>query len=317
MLRFVFLGLAVTLGLSGALVASSAVATPPVRTTDAVWFSDTDRPNSPRLGNLEIPVGESRDVFVWLEVQTGAGYDVGGFTLPIEIQGPAAGLLVGAPGPGVAPESTVAPAYPTDSQLQLLAPFDAWDVRSVFDATGDAQALLSSLQQGVAGSGWNGTAPVARLRLNAVAAGSYTVDVGELPLAGGGALGLAVTSGGGAQTWAPLVEALRVTAIDVVVGVPEATRFALRGGLPSPASHRSRIAFELGTSARVDLSLYDVRGQRVRSLVDGENLGSGAHERWIDVSDMPVGVYFARMVAYANDGAQRHEFTRKLVVVRE
>jgi len=64
---------------------------------------------------------------------------------------------------------------------------------------------------------------------------------------------------------------------------------------PNPFRTTTTIHFELGESAPVRMSVWDVSGARVATLVDG-TLGAGAHEAVFDASDLPSGVYFVQLV---------------------
>lgn len=101
----------------------------------------------------------------------------------------------------------------------------------------------------------------------------------------------------------------QVTATDVPLAV---TR--LVGNRPNPFNPRTTMAFELARGGQVRLSLYDLRGRKVRDLVRGV-LPAGHHEVLWDGRDQAgrdqsSGVYLARFQA---DGVvQEH----KLVLVR-
>lgn len=98
---------------------------------------------------------------------------------------------------------------------------------------------------------------------------------------------------------------LLVLAPSAVVGVPGADGGAagLRLGpaRPNPARGSASVAFALPTAGHARLELFDVRGRRVRTLVDGPR-PAGAHvARWDgrDESGAPAaaGVYFLRLEA--------------------
>ena len=81
---------------------------------------------------------------------------------------------------------------------------------------------------------------------------------------------------------------------------------------PNPFKHETRIEYVLSAPAHVNLSVYDVRGERVATLIDGQ-AGPGYHAAtWNgfseDGSPLAAGVYFARMTA----GSRR--FTRRMVL---
>jgi len=75
----------------------------------------------------------------------------------------------------------------------------------------------------------------------------------------------------------------------------------LLGNYPNPFNPSTTISFSLGNEGFVALDVYNVRGQRVRSLVRGV-YGAGVHKVvWNGVSDdgrsVGSGVYFYRMVS--------------------
>ena len=67
--------------------------------------------------------------------------------------------------------------------------------------------------------------------------------------------------------------------------------------------------YELTETGPVRIDLYDLLGRRVQTLLDGER-PAGRHERAIDASSLPSGVYFYRLTA----GDQVR--TQRLVVQR-
>jgi hypothetical protein len=66
------------------------------------------------------------------------------------------------------------------------------------------------------------------------------------------------------------------------------------GNYPNPFNPTTVIAYTLPTSARVKLEVYNVVGQRVALLVDGEQ-GAGNHTAMWDASAVSSGVYFYRL----------------------
>ncbi len=82
---------------------------------------------------------------------------------------------------------------------------------------------------------------------------------------------------------------------------------------PVPSNKSVLVAFSLARDQAVDLSIYDIRGARVRSLVTG-SLGAGRYQRQWDGRDeagrtIAGGVYFVRM------SAGRYSATRKIVMM--
>ncbi|NOZ56553.1 MAG: hypothetical protein GXO73_07165, partial [Calditrichaeota bacterium] len=78
--------------------------------------------------------------------------------------------------------------------------------------------------------------------------------------------------------------------------VPEQLRLEIR---PNPSHGRAELTFRLTRRARVSVSIYDVRGRRVATLVDGV-LTAGAHRvswrGWDQAgAPLPSGVYLASL----------------------
>jgi hypothetical protein len=85
--------------------------------------------------------------------------------------------------------------------------------------------------------------------------------------------------------------------VRVEPGMPAA--FALKGNSPNPFTGSTEIRFDVPHSAHVRLSIYNIHGQVVRTLVDG-NVPAGRHsEAWdgLDIQRRRVsaGIYFCEM----------------------
>ncbi|MEM6337349.1 MAG: T9SS type A sorting domain-containing protein, partial [Bacteroidota bacterium] len=72
-----------------------------------------------------------------------------------------------------------------------------------------------------------------------------------------------------------------------------ATTFALSNA-PNPFNPTTTLRFELRTSERVVLEVYNTQGQRVATLIDGER-AAGVHTARFDAADLPTGTYIARL----------------------
>lgn len=90
--------------------------------------------------------------------------------------------------------------------------------------------------------------------------------------------------------------------------VPRSARLSLRAW-PNPFNPQARIRFELHQPADVDVSVYDLLGNRVVALARGPQ-ASGWHEEVFDGAGLSSGVYFVSVAA-----AGRVE-TCKLLLVR-
>ena len=76
--------------------------------------------------------------------------------------------------------------------------------------------------------------------------------------------------------------------------VPSA--FALHPAYPNPFNPSTQISFDLTKSVRVKLSVYDVNGKLVATLVNGK-LEVGRHSIAWNANGQPSGVYFAKLEA--------------------
>lgn len=75
-------------------------------------------------------------------------------------------------------------------------------------------------------------------------------------------------------------------------------KFALRQNYPNPFNPETRIGFTIPSSEFVELSVYDILGEKITTLVY-ERLEPGTYERAFDGTDLTSGVYFVRMKAGA------------------
>jgi subtilisin family serine protease len=120
---------------------------------------------------------------------------------------------------------------------------------------------------------------------------------------------------GSPTTLSELVDSL-ISFFELVVDVPDEgglaglpSEFALHAAYPNPFNPTTTIAFDLPSTSTVRLDVYNVLGQRVATLVDGE-LPAGVHEiRW-DASSVGSGVYFARITTGENTA------TTKMVLLK-
>jgi hypothetical protein len=67
--------------------------------------------------------------------------------------------------------------------------------------------------------------------------------------------------------------------------------FSLGQSSPNPAKGVTQINFTLKTKGNISLVLYDLIGNPVRTLAEGE-MGSGTHFVPFETADMPTGIYF-------------------------
>jgi hypothetical protein len=101
------------------------------------------------------------------------------------------------------------------------------------------------------------------------------------------------------------------TAIEDPAGRGEQpSRMALRQNYPNPFNPSTLISFELPRSERVTLEVFNLLGQRVATLVDGEDMASGMHMIRFDAAGLPSGVYLYMLRSEARTES------RSMVLVR-
>jgi hypothetical protein len=98
-----------------------------------------------------------------------------------------------------------------------------------------------------------------------------------------------------------------VTSFETEIATPRAA-FVLHPNVPNPFNPMTRIDFALDASARAALAIYDVRGQQIRTLVQG-SLPAGPHSvRWDGRDDrgrvVASGIYTVQLTA---DGRVRRQ----------
>lgn len=64
---------------------------------------------------------------------------------------------------------------------------------------------------------------------------------------------------------------------------------------PNPVRGEARFSFRAANSGPVRLDLFDMRGGKVREMTQGQGYGTGDQTVTLDLSDLPAGVYTARL----------------------
>ncbi|MFB0517527.1 MAG: family 16 glycosylhydrolase [Candidatus Neomarinimicrobiota bacterium] len=89
--------------------------------------------------------------------------------------------------------------------------------------------------------------------------------------------------------------------------------YQLHQNFPNPFNSSTTISFQLARSSYTSLSVYDLRGRKLQTLL-GDWLGPGQHDIACDIL-LPSGVYFYRL-DIGIDGIQYHSETRKMILLK-
>jgi hypothetical protein len=125
-----------------------------------------------------------------------------------------------------------------------------------------------------------------------------------------------IEDGFGEETTVPII--LNVTATGINGNLPIVTE--LNGNYPNPFNPTTNIMFSLKADSKVSLMIYNIRGQRVKTLVE-EDMQAGYHSvvwNGTDESGKSVssGVYFSRFdSADRNDGG-RYTSVKKVILLK-
>jgi hypothetical protein len=102
----------------------------------------------------------------------------------------------------------------------------------------------------------------------------------------------------------PDYAALSVSVDDRITEAPNS--FKLEQNYPNPFNPSTNINFTLPTASDVTLTVYNVLGQRVATLVNGR-MNAGAHGVRFDASNLASGIYFYRL--QTNNFVQQRSMT--------
>ncbi len=125
-------------------------------------------------------------------------------------------------------------------------------------------------------------------------------------------LGLYAVSPGGTVTTFPKI----LVGIDGG-DIPQALReYQLAQNYPNPFNPSTTIEFSIPAAERVALSIFDISGKLVETLVNRE-LPAGLHQIQWNAAGLPSGVYFYRLRVSASSGEAAHfTATRKLMLLK-
>jgi hypothetical protein len=91
--------------------------------------------------------------------------------------------------------------------------------------------------------------------------------------------------------------------------------YGLMQNYPNPFNPSTTINYQLAVSGYVVLTVYDILGREVRTLVRGRQ-SAGAQSVVFDAGNIPSGVYFCRLSVVGSEGAVSYSSMRKMVLLK-
>ena len=90
--------------------------------------------------------------------------------------------------------------------------------------------------------------------------------------------------------------------------------FELYGNYPNPFNPSTTIYFQLPCESRVALNIYDIRGRKIDTLIDGM-MPSGYHDVQFNPKGIGSGIYLYRLTAETGERGNYSE-TKKMIVLK-
>jgi hypothetical protein len=96
--------------------------------------------------------------------------------------------------------------------------------------------------------------------------------------------------------------------------------FKLYQNYPNPFNPTTAIQFELPDEAFVTLTIYNLLGQEVQTLLDHEVMSEGVQEVEFSANNLPSGIYFyrvaAQLVGEESESAGKYSVVRKMILLK-
>ncbi len=181
-----------------------------------------------------------------------------------------------------------------DTLTYAWALYNAADTSLVVELTsnsGGEDALIT-----ISGTAVDGLLEGAGLEVGQSANFVWNVKVSD----GSDTLGVHGSYGNFGDDFAPIYRKITlkrgiISSNDIDNEVP--TEFALRQNYPNPFNPNTNINFELSQTSNVTLTVYDMLGRKVATLIDGEQYSAAKHSIQFNASALASGMYIYRIQA--------------------
>jgi hypothetical protein len=188
---------------------------------------------------------------------------------------------------------------PPPSGFRTVAMGANGSVAFAFDAPADGNYLLNVFYQAPGGT------QTADVWVDGQTVGSATLEaeVGDSSIVGGlstvfpmtaGSHSVAISGGNYSVDFVQLVKEDIILSVSGPEILPEG--YVLGQNYPNPFNPSTNIRFSLGKASKVKLSVFNLLGQKVATLIDG-NLVAGPYSIQFEAQNLSSGVYFYRLEA--------------------
>lgn len=97
------------------------------------------------------------------------------------------------------------------------------------------------------------------------------------------------------------------SSVELFIDIKQNLKLELHQNYPNPFNPSTTIKFSLPTSQLVKLTIYDVLGQKIATIIDGI-YEQGIHEAQFEAKNLNSGIYFYRLQTETMD------ITRKMIL---
>ena len=94
--------------------------------------------------------------------------------------------------------------------------------------------------------------------------------------------------------------------------IPE--EYVLFPAYPNPFNPSTNIRYHIANDSHVFLAIYNVRGEKIETIMDGTQLSGEYNINW-DAADYSSGVYFIQLTTQADQGELNH-FNQKIMLIK-
>jgi hypothetical protein len=119
--------------------------------------------------------------------------------------------------------------------------------------------------------------------------------------------------GASAYSTARLFTTGTVLAVDDIAEIPK--EFDLLQNYPNPFNPSTKIRYDVPTNANVNITIYDILGREVTTLVNNVQVAGKYVVQW-DATRLATGVYIYRMEARPEDGSKMFTSIKKLMLMK-